>query len=222
MESHDERQHHGDGLPEHRRLRLDASDAPPGDAESVDHRRVAVGAHAAVGVHERLLLVSVRLLGGVDDDARKVLEVDLVHDTGTWRHDAEVLERLASPLDELEALLVALHLERLVLLHSLRVVVDIHLNAVVDDEVDGNERVHLLRVSAQSRHGIAHCREVDDGGNACEVLKHDTCRYERHFHLSCGISAVRQNLLHVIFGDEWPHCHLVERARDSVVFGDPS
>ena len=39
-------------LPEHRGLRLDATDAPADDAEAVDHRRVRVGADQRVGIVE--------------------------------------------------------------------------------------------------------------------------------------------------------------------------
>ena len=41
---------HGDRLAEHRRLRLDAADAPAENGEAVDHGRVAVGADERVGV----------------------------------------------------------------------------------------------------------------------------------------------------------------------------
>ena len=47
------RQEHRDGLAEHRRLGLDAADAPADDADAVDHRRVAVGADDGVGWRER-------------------------------------------------------------------------------------------------------------------------------------------------------------------------
>ena len=43
---------HGDRLPEHRRLRLDPSDAPADHSQPVDHRRVGVGPDEGVG--ERL------------------------------------------------------------------------------------------------------------------------------------------------------------------------
>src|SRR5664280_2281596 len=39
--------------------------------------------------------------------AGQVLEVDLVHDAGVWRHDLEVVEGLLSPAQELVALPVA-------------------------------------------------------------------------------------------------------------------
>src|SRR5690606_3059656 len=41
---------------------------------------------------------------------------------------------------------------------------------VVDDEVDGYERVDFFRVAAKRDHGVAHGCKVNDGGNAGEVL----------------------------------------------------
>ena len=46
-----------------------------------------------------------------EDDAREVLEVDLVDDAGVGRHDAEVVERVLAPAQERVALAVARELE---------------------------------------------------------------------------------------------------------------
>ena len=45
------------------------------------------------------------------DDARQVLDVDLVDDAGFGRHDAEIAERRLAPAQEHVALAVALVLE---------------------------------------------------------------------------------------------------------------
>ncbi len=95
----DLREEHRDRLAEHRRLGLDAANAPAEDAEAVDHRRVRVGADERVGVRGAV---------AAEHDLREVFEVDLVHDAGAGRHDAEVLERLLAPAQELVALAVAL------------------------------------------------------------------------------------------------------------------
>ncbi|MNJ64807.1 hypothetical protein D3C77_607840 [compost metagenome] len=41
---------------------------------------------------------------------------------------------------------------------------------MVDDQVHGRQRIDSLRVGAGFGHGVAHGGEVDDGGNAGEVL----------------------------------------------------
>ncbi|MHC2523563.1 hypothetical protein ACVIEM_000648 [Rhizobium leguminosarum] len=43
-------------------------------------------------------------------------------------------------------------------------------DGVVDDEIDGNERVDLLGIAAERHHRVAHGGKIDDGGNAGEVL----------------------------------------------------
>ena len=48
-------------------------------------------------------------------------------------------------------------------------VVDLH--RVVDDQLDGLQRVDLRRVAAHALHGVAHGGEVDDGRDAGEVLQ---------------------------------------------------
>jgi len=50
---------------------------------------------------------------------------------------------------------------------------------VVDDEVDRDERVDLLRVAAEARHGVAHRGEVDEGGDSGEVLEEYASRTKR-------------------------------------------
>ncbi len=166
LEADDFRQQHRLRLAEHGGLRLDAADAPAEHGEAVDHGGVAVGADERVGVGEdgavRVRARPHRL--------RKELEVHLVADAGAGRHDAEVVEGALAPLEEVVALGVALVLELDVVAVSLRgaEVVDDH--RVVDDEIDGHQRIDLLRIAAEAFHAVAHCREVDDGGNAGEVL----------------------------------------------------
>jgi hypothetical protein len=50
LEADDFGDQHRNRLAEHRRFRLDAADAPAEHAEAVDHRGVAVGADAGVGI----------------------------------------------------------------------------------------------------------------------------------------------------------------------------
>ena len=144
---------HRERLAEHRRLGLDPADAPAEHAEAVDHRRVRVGADERV----REGLPVARL-----DDAREVLEVDLVDDPGAGRHDLEVGERALAPAQERVALAVALELELDVAAERelRRELVDLH--RVVDHELGRDQRVDPRRVAAEVGHRVAHRREVDD------------------------------------------------------------
>jgi hypothetical protein len=112
------RDQHRHRLAEHRRLGLDAADAPAEHAEAVDHRGVRVGADQGVGVG---LHGAVRRRSLREHDPGQVLDVDLVDDAGVpGRHDLEVVERLLAPAQELVALAVALVLELDVALQRVR------------------------------------------------------------------------------------------------------
>src|SRR5690606_27212110 len=49
---------------------------------------------------------------------------------------------------------------------------------VVDNEIDGYERVDLLRIAAGAMNGVTHGSQVDDNRNTGEVLQHDARRNE--------------------------------------------
>ena len=109
--SDDRRDQHRGRLAEHAGLGLDAADAPAEHAETVHHRRVRVGADQRVEVGDAVVF---------EDDAREVLEVDLVTDAHARGHDAELLEGTLGPLQERVALDVALVLDDDVLVEALR------------------------------------------------------------------------------------------------------
>ena len=123
---------HADRLAEHGRLGLDPADAPAEHAEAVDHGRVAVGADEGVGIGDHFAGL---VLAG-PDALRDMFEVHLVADAGAGRHDLEIVERLAAPLEEFVALAVALIFELDVLLERARVAELVDHDAVVDDEMD--------------------------------------------------------------------------------------
>ncbi len=159
------RQQHRDRLAQHRRLGLDPADAPAEHAEAVDHRRVRVGADQGVGVglEDAVVLAAV-------DDLGQVLEVDLVADPGRRRDDAEVVEGLLAPFEERVALEVALEVVLGVDGEGALVAEGVDLDRVVDHQVDVDQRVDRRRVAADLLHRVAHRRQVDDGGDAGEVL----------------------------------------------------
>ena len=91
-------------------------------------------------------------------------------DAGAGRHDLEIVERDRAPFQELVALDVALIFERDILLERLGRAELVDHDAVIDDEVDRDERVDLLRIAAELRHRVAHRGEIDDRGHAGEIL----------------------------------------------------
>ena len=168
VQSHDLGHAHGDGLAQGRGLGLDAADAPAEHADAVGRGRVGVGADERVEAGE-LALARIEGVGG--DDLAEALDVELVADAAAGRHDAHVVERLARPLEEGEALAVALGLDGEVLGSRARAARDVGGDAVVDDEGARDARVHAGRVSPTLDHGVAHRGEVDEDRHAREVLE---------------------------------------------------
>ena len=158
-------QQHGEGLAQHGRLRLDPAHAPAEHAEPVDHHGVRVGADQAVAVGPPVL--------GGEDEARQVLEVDLVADAHARRHGPEVAEGALGPAQQLVALQVALVLDRHVGVVGRGVARALDDDRVVDDQLDRHQRVDLGGVAAQVGQRVAHGGQVDHGRHAGEVLHQD-------------------------------------------------
>ncbi len=187
------------GLPEHRRLGLDPADAPTENSEAVDHRGVRVGSDESVGEEIRL---SVSLFP--HHHFREVLEVHLVDDARRRRNDAKVVERLLAPPQELVALAVALELDLGVALERERSSEDVHLDRVIDDQIDGNRRVDAGRVASEPLHRAAHGSQIDDRGNAGEVLEDHPRGKERHFLRTGLLRIPAGERLDVGFGGDSP------------------
>src|SRR5438094_210916 len=111
MHSHNVRRKKINRLAEHPRLGFDAPDAPSDDPETVDHRRVRIGAYESIGI-EKCCVSSVGC-GGREDAFGEIFEIHLMDDADSGRDYFEGIESLHPPLEELVPFTVALkfHLE---------------------------------------------------------------------------------------------------------------
>ena len=57
---------------------------------------------------------------------------------------------------------------------------------MVDDQLGGRERIDALGIAAKSLDGVAHGGQIDDGGNAGEVLHEDAGRHVGDFAAGLG------------------------------------
>ena len=126
---------------------------------------MGVSADEGVGIRDRF---AVDLRG--EDDAGEIFEIDLVADAHAGRDGGEVAEGRLAPLQEGVALAVALEFEQRVGVVGRGRAVLVHLHGVVDDELGGREGIDALGIAAQGLDGVAHGGQIDDGGNAGEVL----------------------------------------------------
>ena len=91
-------------------------------------------------------------------------------DAGARRHDAEIVEGLLAPAQEGIALPVALIFPGHVLGEGGAIAEGIDHDRMIDDEIDGGERVDLARIVAHRLHRVAHGREIDHRRHAGEIL----------------------------------------------------
>ena len=192
LEAHDARDEHGDRLAQHCSLSLDAAHTPAQDAQAVFHGGVGVGADAGVRVSQALV---------VENNAGEVLDVDLVDNAGSRRHDAEVGEVFRTPAQELVALLVALVLNLDVLVDGVLGAECFDDHGVVDDHLGRVQRVDLVRVAAEGAHGLTHGCKVDHARHAGEVLHEDAGRGELNFHARLCRGVPVRDGLDVVLGD---------------------
>ena len=177
------RRQHVDGLAKHRRLRLDSSYPPAEDAKAIDHRRVGICTDNTVRQRYRGVTAMLQR-----HDAGEILQVHLVDDSRGGRNNPEIIESISTPAQELVALTVALEFALGVDQEGGQRAVFINLYRMVDDQVNRNQRVDLLRVSTQPGGGASQRREVDHGRHTGKVLHDHPCGLEGNL-AAAGIAA---------------------------------
>src|ERR1051326_44379 len=123
-------------LAQHRRFGFNTTNAPPDNAQTIDHRRMGVGAD------ERLRKIN-RLLPNV---LREIFEIDLVADADARRNYAKTIKRLRAPLEKLVTRTVAFELHLHVFLKRIARARKINLDRVVDNQIDWHERFDDARI----------------------------------------------------------------------------
>ena len=181
-----------DGLSQHPGLGLDAAHTPRDDSQPVDHRRVGIGPDQAVRVVDAILL---------HDSLRQVFEIDLMDDADARRDDLEPVERLHAPLEEFVSLAIARELDLHVLGQGIGAGPAVHLDGMIDDERDRDERLDQLRLLAEPRDGGTHGREVDEERHSRKVLKHDPCDDERDLGGSLRLRLPGRQSPHIVLFD---------------------
>ena len=132
---------------------------------------MAVGADASVGIGNGFAIF---FLG--PDGLAEIFEVHLVANAGTGRHDTEILERGRTPAQELIPFLVALVFHFDVVLKAAWPGETVDHDRVVDHQVDRDLRIDRICRSAEVLRSVAHRSEVNDCGDAGEVLHQDAGR----------------------------------------------
>ena len=175
LEADDLGNQHRHRLTEHRRLGLDAADAPAQNTQPVDHRGVGIGPEQRIGIRQRLLA---RRTGRGEDDPGQILQVDLVDDSGIGRNDLEILEGILAPAEERVPLTVAAELEVGVDRECRDAPRLVHLHRMVNHKLDRLQGIDLSGLPPHLPHRIPHRGQVDHGGHPREVLQQDAAGAE--------------------------------------------
>ena len=142
------------------------------------------------------------VLGLAEHDLRQVLEVDLVTMPVSGGTTRKFWKRLLPPAQELVALAVALELELDVVGERIGRAEAVDLHRVVDDQIDGHQRIDAARIAAEAAHRVAHRRQIDDRRDAGEVLQQHARRHERHFADRWSGRIPRRHLANVLGAHE--------------------
>jgi len=96
-----------------------------------------------------------------------------VADAGTGRDNPESVKGLLGPAQQLIPLDVALILDVDVLVVRVGGARDLGDHRVIDDQFDGDEWIHLGRISPELGEGVSHGRQIDHPGDPGEILHED-------------------------------------------------
>ena len=119
-------------------------------------------------------------------------------DARARRHDAEIIESFLTPAEEFVTLTIPLKFDIHILLQRGCSAGDIHHHRMVNHQVNGNQRVHLARVTAQAKQSVAHGGKVHHGGHAGEILQQDARGAEGHFLIGTAFLHPFGDLLRII------------------------
>ena len=123
-------------------------------------------------------------------------------DAGAGWYGAKILQRALPPPQKEVALLVSLELELRVQKERGLGPVFVYLHGVVDDEIDGLQRVDTLRITAEAHDRVAHGCEIDDSRDTGEILKQYPGSPKRDLALDPGLHVPACHRLDVVFLDE--------------------
>src|SRR5436853_391477 len=118
-------------------------------------------------------------------------------DADARRNHAKAVKRLRAPLEKLVARAIALEPHSAVLFKRVARAGEVDLDRMVDNEIDGYERLDDAGVFAESRHGRAHRREIDEQRHAGEILQQHARDDERDLLNAFAVRLPVRELAHV-------------------------
>ena len=113
-----------------------------------------------------------------EDNLCQVLKIHLVDDTDGRRDNRKSLKGLLAPFKELVAFPVALKFNPQIVREGRSRSGAIHLDGVVNHQVDGNQGLDNRGIAGDRLDGIPHRSQVHQKWNPCKVLQDNTADNE--------------------------------------------
>ena len=143
---------------------------------------MAIGANHAVRVCDFISAVF-----GRPNGLGQIFQIHLMADASARWHHTEVFKCALAPAQKLIALTIAVIFKVNILGKAIALAGIIHHDRVIDHQINRDQWIDLFRIRTQGRSGIAHGRQVNDGGNARKVLHQHPCWAKRNFVLGLAL-----------------------------------
>ena len=126
---------------------------------------MAVGADTSIGIGHG----SAFDFGGPDCFGN-IFKINLMADASAWRYGGKIIKAALSPFQKLVTFRITGHFQIDIFLQGRCGPRHIHHHRMVNDQINGAERIYFLGVAAHILHGVAHGGKVNNGGHAGEIL----------------------------------------------------
>ena len=130
-----------------------------------------------------------------------MLDVDLVHDAGAWRHHLEIIERGLTPPQELIALPVPAILDLDIARERVRRPEHISDHRMINHQLRRRQRIDPGRVAAHVSHRLAHRGQIHHTRHPGEVLHNHPRRRELDLLTRIRIGVPARQRPNVVGGD---------------------
>ena len=182
---------HINRLSEHYCLGFDSTNSPTKNAQSIDHRCVAVCSNKTIWIENSIFF---------PDHFCEIFQVDLMNDARSRWYDSEIAECALPPLQEFIALHIALKFLLVINCQRNSTAIRIDLHRMIDHQIARNKRIDALGISTHPFHRTTHRSKINHTRNTSEILQDHSSWHERNFFVARLRWVVLRKSSHMILG----------------------
>ena len=166
-------------MAQHRGLSFNATHAPTQHAQAINHGGVRIGPYQSIGEGIGIAIHIAR-----PHRLPQILQIHLVTNARTRRHDAEIIKRMLPPAQKLVALLIALHFQFHVQVKRIATGKMVNHHRVVYHQIHRRQGIDFIGVATCLLHGLAHRRQIHHRRHTRKVLHQHPSRSVLDFLLA--------------------------------------